>query len=216
VRTVTPLAASSTGASNHIRRSPIRRPAGSRDAYRTAEPPDPAARTAMLAFPAPVATARLLHSRSGCLNFGVPPRALSRNTPLISPIQSASREEETGGRGTARQAAARHNCTALCLLPPSLPPSLRPFSPLVLLHSALPHSARYPNTRTSSSRLHRRRRAHGRRGEGDAAGRRRRLWFAGARWEWDTPVVQSHGAELLRRGRVHAPLRRGAQQHPVL
>jgi hypothetical protein len=40
-----------------------------------------------------------------------------------------------------------------------------------------------------------------------------RAWWE----EWETPVqYRSHGAELLRRGSVHAPLRRGAQQHPVV
>jgi len=115
--------------------------------------PDPAARTAMLAFPAPVATVRLLHSRSGCLNFGVPPRALSRNTPPIFPIQSASREGERRGRGTARQphgTTAPHSASSV--RPPPCP------SPLgAAAFCSLPKHAHQP----PPSRLHRRRRTAG-------------------------------------------------------
>jgi hypothetical protein len=203
VRTVTPLAAS-TGASNHIRRSPIRRP-GARGAplkrriqprVRQCSPFQHPSRPSASSIPAPAVSILAYHR--------------VRFPEILPPHLPDTKREPRGGEERARhsQAAARYNCTALCLLRPSSPLSFSTRRCRVLLAT----QTRAPATAqpvTSPA-------AHGRRGEGDAAGKRRRLWLAGARWEWDTPVVQSHGAELLRRGRVHAPLRRGAQQHPVL
>ena len=64
--------------------------------------------------------------------------------PKYSPHLPGTKREGGDERARHSQAAARHNCTALCPLPP---PSVLPL--VLLQYSALRHSARYPNTRTS-------------------------------------------------------------------
>lgn len=77
----------------------------------------------------------ILHSRSGCPNFGGPAFAFPKYSPPRSSPPDTKRE---GGR--AGSAAARHNCTAPCLLLSSpLPCDL--VLDVGLDRSALPHPA---------------------------------------------------------------------------
>jgi len=206
VRTVNPLAAS-TGASNHI---PDQTARGSRDASSTAG--------SSRAYGNARLSCTRRESGPSASASSIPAPAVSIlayhrvRFPEILPPSPRYKARRGRGEGEAQpgsRTAQLHRTlpSASSVRPPPCP------SPILgtAAFCSLPKHAHQP----LASRLHRRRRTAG---EGDAAGKRRRLWLwlAGARWEWDTPVVQSHGAELLRRGRVHAPLRRGAQQHPVL
>lgn len=96
-------------------------------------------------------------------------------------LPSSPRYKARGARGREGEGSRTAPQLHSTLPPPWLRPSSP--SPLVLLQSALPHSARSLPTHANQpppSRLHRRRRTAG---EGDVAGKRRRLWLAGARGE---------------------------------
>jgi len=133
VRTVNPLAAS-TGASNHI---PDQTARGSRDASSTAG-----------------SSRAYGNARLSCTRRDRPASASSIPAPAVSILAyhrvrfpeilpPSPRYKARRGRGEGEAQPGSRTAQLHRTLPP---PSVLP---LVLLHSALPHSARYPNTRTS-------------------------------------------------------------------